>query len=455
MIRRVMSGVGANVFDKVVVTVTQLAMVPVMANSWGLHLYGLWVLMFTAPSFLAMGDFGFAQAAGTKMTMAVARGERDEAVHIFQSAWLAILSSSGVLVALTAILALGLPSSLFGADPGMPVNEIRLTLFLLMIYGIAAIQGSIFFAGFRAARLFAVGAYWNALIILVESSAIIVAILMGAPPTVAAATILCGRLFGLVGQNLLLRRRVPWLKIGLGRATLAETKTLFAPAGAVMLVPIAQALYLQGSALALGLAAGQAAVPAFTAARTLSRVGLQMCWLLNTPLMPEFSAASARGDRPSQAMMVLATLLFSAALVIPYALLFGLVGQQVILVWTHGVIHSPTMLLWTMALSILFGGFWFPVSNLILALNRHASYTGWFVAFAAASVPLTYLLSSRFGPTGAGLSMAALDSAMAVVILILARRLLVNGHELKTAVPRLVQWLKALIRRLRMGTASR
>jgi O-antigen/teichoic acid export membrane protein len=433
MIRRVAAGVSANIFDKLIVAGTQLAMVPVLANAWGLHLYGLWVMMITVPSFFAVADFGFAQAAGTKMTMAVARGERDEAIEIFQSAWAAILTSSSVLVLAAVAIVLLLPPSLFGSDPGMPVDQVRATLLLLVIYGIASIQGGIFFAGFRCAGLFAVGAFWNALIILIESGAVIVAVLMGASPPLAALTILGGRLLGLAVQNILLRRRVPWLKIGLSRARMAEVKALFVPSGLVVLLPIAQAFYLQGSALALGIAAGQAIVPSFTAARTLSRVGMQMCWLLNTPLMPEFSAASARDDRRSQALMVLATIIFSAVLIVPYAVIFSLFGQKLILIWTHGAIHSPQPLIWAMSASILFGGFWFPLSNLILALNRHVSYTGWYAALAVIMMPLTYELAHRLGATGAGLSMGALDACMFAVIAIQTRRILVTGHELRDA----------------------
>ncbi|EJL32329.1 lipopolysaccharide biosynthesis protein [Novosphingobium sp. AP12] len=431
-----MSGVGANIVDKLIVSGTQLLLVPVLANAWGLHLYGLWVMMFTAPSFLAMGDFGFAQAAGTKMTMAVARGEHEEAVNIFQSAWVAILTSSAGLVALAALLVWLLPESLLQGGAGMAAGDIRSTLFLLILYGIAAIQGSIFFAGFRCAGLFAVGAFWNALIILVESSAVIAVVwLGGAGPLTAAAAFLGGRLVGLAGQFLLLRQRVPWLRVGLTRARWEETRRLFAPAGAVMLVPIAQALSLQGTALALGAVAGEAAVPAFTAARTLSRVGMQMCWLLNTPLMPEFTAASARKDRGAMATMVLATLAMTVLLVLPYAGIFALLGQEAILLWTGGAIHAPEPLLLAMAGSMVFGGFWYPVSNLILALNRHASYTFYYVLFAALSLPATYLLAERFGATGAGLAMMTMDAAMLVLIVLIARRLLVSGDELRRAVP--------------------
>ncbi|WP_454884451.1 hypothetical protein [Sphingomonas oryzagri] len=427
-------------------------MVPVMANAWGLHTYGLWVMLSTAPYLLAMGDFGFAQAAGTKMTMAEARGEREEAIHIFQSAWAAILTSSAILLAAIAALALLLPASIFGADPSLPLWQARLSLFLLLLYGLTALQGTIFFAGFRCAGLFAVGAFWNALIILMECSATIVAVLLGANILIAAGTIFVGRAVGLIGQNILLRRKVPWLEIGLRRATWAETRRLFAPAGAVMLVPLAQAFSIQGTTLALGAAAGAAAVPTFTAARTLSRVGMQMCWLLNTPLMPEFSAAAARGDRRAQANMVLATLAVTLLLVVPYALLFAFFGQRVILIWTHGAIHSPAPLLLTMAGGILFGGFWFPISNLILAINRHVSYTLYYVLFAALSLPATYLAARAFGAAGAGLSTMLLDAAMVGIIALFSPRLLVSYRELVAAAPHFFRGAKRLLKQAGLRT---
>jgi hypothetical protein len=58
-------------------------LVPVLASRWGLELYGQWLLLATLPQFLSMSDLGFATAAGTRMTMAVARGDRDEALRLF------------------------------------------------------------------------------------------------------------------------------------------------------------------------------------------------------------------------------------------------------------------------------------------------------------------------------------------------------------------------------------
>lgn len=430
MIRRLLGGVGANVFDKIIVSGAQLTLVPVLAGAWGLKQYGLWVLLTTIPSFLAMGDFGFATAAGTKMTMAESRGERTETIHVFQSAWCAILTSSAALGLLAVILVYLLPGSLISDGSSMSPLDTKITLLIMIFYGIAAIQGTIFFAGFRCAGLFAVGAFWNAIIILIESVVVIAVVLCGGGVMAAAIGLLSGRILGLMGQNALLLRRVPWLTLGISHATRAEIKSLFAPAIAVMLVPIGQACSIQGSAVALGLAAGQAAVPTFTAARTLSRVGLQMCWLLNTALMPEYSAATARGDRRAQAAMVLATILVSAVLVIPYAIGFALLGHWFIRIWTHGVINSPPTLMVVMGAGIVFGGFWYPVSNLILAKNQHGSYSVLFMVFAILFVPIGYLLSLRFGATGAGIGMALLDMAMFVTIVIQSQKILVTPREL-------------------------
>lgn len=433
MIRRLAAGIGVTVLDKLVIAATQLALVPVLAAQWGLPLYGQWLLLATLPQFLSMSDLGLATAAGTRMTMAVARGNRDEALRLFQSAWRAILASAAaILCALLAAVWLA-PADLFGGHPAAPVADLRLTLGVLIAYGVVAVQGSIFFAGFRAAGQFALGALCNAMILLVENAALVATVLMGGGIVAAASAWLGGRLVGLACQNLVLRRTVPWLRIGLAQGSWARARALLKPASAVMLLPVAQALVLQGTALVVGAAAGTWAVPAFVAARTLSRVGMQMCWIVTTPLMPEFSAAFARGDRRRMAAMVVATLAFSGLCVVPFALAFMVLGKPAIAWWTHGAISAPLGLVVGMGLAILFGGIWYPLSNLLLACDRQAGYTGRYLALAMLSLPCAYGLSALLGASGAAMAMAGLDLATLVVIARLARRALPSLAELRSA----------------------
>lgn len=420
MIRRVAAGIGMTTFDKLVIAGTQLTLVPVLAGRWGLELYGQWLLLATLPQFLSMSDFGFATAAGTRMTMAVARGDRSEASRLFQSAWRAILASSALILGALMLAAWLLPAPAPAPVPGVPESgfpQWRLTFTILAAYGVVAVQGSIFAAAFRAAGLFPVGAFCNAMVLLVENAALVVTVIVGGGPMAAATAWLGGRIVGLIAQNVLLRRKVPWVQIGLAQGSWAQARALLAPAGAVMLLPLAQAVMLQGTALMVGAAAGAAAVPVFAATRTLSRVGMQMCWIVTMPLMPELSAAVARGERDRMVPIVMATLLFSALLVVPFGLGFMATGRMVVALWTGGAIDAPPMLVLAMGLTVVLGGVWYPLSNLILARGLQASYTGWYLAFALASLPATHLMAGHLGALGGGIAMVAVDAAMLVVVL--------------------------------------
>jgi O-antigen/teichoic acid export membrane protein len=436
LIRRVAAGIGMTVFDKLVIAGTQLVLVPVLASRWGLELYGQWLLLATLPQFLSMSDMGFATAAGTRMTMAIALGDRDEAQGLFQSAWRAILASSAVILVALVGAAWLFPASVFGAA------ELRLTFVVLAIYGVLAVQGSIVSAGLRAAGLFPLAAFWNAMVLLIENGALVATVLLGGGPIEAASAWLLGRIVGLAGQFMLLRRHVPWLRPGLAHGSWHGARALLGPAGAVMLLPASQALVLQGTALMVGGAAGQAAVPVFAAVRTLSRVGMQMCWIVSTPLMPELSAASARGERARMASIVLATLLFSALLVAPFALGFIVTGRTAVALWTGGAIVPPQALVAVMGLTVVLGGVWYPLSNLLLAQGRQASYTVWYLALAVASLPLTHGLAARLGATGGAIAMVAVDVAMLVVVLRGVRLHLASGSDLAGI---LHGWIRALV----------
>lgn len=432
-LRRISLGVGANAYDKLAIAAAQLAMVPVLAMQWGLGVYGAWLLLATIPSFLAISDLGFATAAGTKMTMAVARGERDEAVRLFHSAWLMVLASSALVGALALAAVAAAPAPVLPQAEGFPAGQARITLALLVGYGLVSLQASIFHAGLRCAGYLALGGVLNGTIVLAESAAAIAVALAGGSPAAVAAALLAARLVALAVHALLLRRTVPWLSIGLGRADRGEASRLVRPAAGVMALPLGQAFFLQGTVIALGAAAGGAAVPAFVAARTLSRVGLQVTQLVVRALMPEYSAAVARQDRGAQAAMLLATLASAALVLTPFALVLALAGPQLVELWTGGAIPVPPGLMPVMALTVVLGGYWNPLSNLILAMNRHESFSYAFAGLAFLSIPVSYLLAVPLGATGAALAIVIMDALMCLLILHLGRRMLASRAELAAA----------------------
>ena len=97
---------------------------------------------------------------------------------------------------------------------------------------------------------------------------------------------------------------------------------------------------------------------------------------------------------------------------------------------------------------MLVNGTWFPISNLIFALNRHSQYSYYYLAAAAAAVLLSYPLVGLFGSPGAAISLLLLDCAMFIRVWMVAMRLEVfdpkevygaavgEGARIRTAIAR-------------------
>lgn len=79
--RRVFLGVLSVGYSKIVVAFMQLAMVPVLATTWGLDTYGQWLMLTTVPIFLGASDFGFGTAAGNRLTAEVAKAQVEQHVR--------------------------------------------------------------------------------------------------------------------------------------------------------------------------------------------------------------------------------------------------------------------------------------------------------------------------------------------------------------------------------------
>lgn len=420
MFARLLRGIGANALSQIVTIGLQLALVPGLATHWGLKLYGIWLMLFTIPSYLALGDFGFATAAGVDMTMKVARDDKDGTLLTYHSALaaIAVVSTTVFLIAVAICTLLPAPWVTFDIPEGPGV--IRLVLILIVAYGLICLASSILMAGFRCSGLYALGVVGQSVTQLTEGCACIVTVLCGGSLLAAASAYVIARTICVIGQALMLTFNVPWLRLGFSGANLDEIKRLAKPAFAAMALPFAQAAFLQGTPVMLGAATSAATVPIFTTARTLIRAGVQFTTLLNHALMPEFSMAVARGDGRLQRHFLFATFVTDAAILVPGALVMLLFGQKIIVLWTHHTVHPSFDLIAVMTAVMFINGMWLPVSNLILAANRHATYSYIFLAAAIASVALCYPLSLRWQATGAGLALLALDCFMFVVVMRLA-----------------------------------
>ncbi len=436
MVPRLVRGIGANTFQQVVVFIVQLVLVPVFATRWGLERYGIWLLLSSVPSYLSLSDFGFATAAASDMTMRVAREDRHGALVTFQSTWVLIGIVSVVLTTFIFVSVALLPQSWLPGNAAMGASELRATLLILVLFSLVCLQGSIFQAAFQCAGLYALGITLSACTTLVEGLAAVGVVTMGGSLPHLAATYLGCRTISLLLQSLVLGRTVPWLPFGFRHASWTEIRRLYHPAVAVMALPVAQAVFLQGTIVVIGLAASPAAVPAFTAVRTLTRTGVQFATMINHAIMPEMAGAVALDDLRLQARIVAITLQASALMVLPLACGILVLGRWFVGVWTHGAIEPSEALIVVMTFVMMLQGFWVPLSNLLLAANRHSSYSYVFLATSLFFTTLSYPTTLWLGSVGAGLTLLCMDAVMTCHVIRIVSTRMIRWRLVTDAAPR-------------------
>jgi O-antigen/teichoic acid export membrane protein len=102
-----------------------------------------------------------------------------------------------------------------------------------------------------------------------------------------------------------------------------------------------------------------------------------------------------------------------------------------------------------MAMGIVAGGFWNPLSNLVLAVDKQQTYSVPLVVLSVAAVALTYGLAPAWGPTAPAMAMALTDCAMLGLVLVLIDRHVSPLRKVLAAGPQALAHVRALAGRLR------
>lgn len=423
--KRLLHGVGANVLSQLVNIGMQLIVVPVFLSQWGASVYGSWLMCFALPSLLALGDLGLSTSAGNEMIKAAASNDQRGAERIFQSAWLAITGTSATLIVVAILIVTAFPTWLIHID-GYSTGDVATMIVLIVGYAGATQHNSVLTWGLRADGRYALGSLLFVIMSLGEGLAVILTLLLGGGGVAVAIAYLSVRACGCVVVSRVLARTTPWLGQGFRRANFQDLRRLLRPSLAVMALPIAQAMTLQGSVLVIGALASPAMVSLFSTLRTATRLGNQAATLLNHPLMPEFAAATARRDQSKCSELMVINLLALAVTLIPIALALSIAGPWLIGVWTRGRIIPDYDLVFGMVLVMLLNGIWNPTANLLLSVNRQELYSYRYVVAALAHLLLSCALVKEWNVAGAVLSIVALELYMCVYVM----RLVFSRKEL-------------------------
>lgn len=442
------SNVGANGISLLMQVFIQLVSVPVLVHAWGLDIYGVWLILLIIPTYLACGDLGLLGAGGNEMTSLVAQDRRREALVIFQTLSLGVIALVAVLGIGGGLLLAGPLADLIGFADGATAGHAFAITMLMLAYGLVTVTNGLANIALRATGAYSKYTHFVALLVVVENGAVLAIATAGGGLVQAAACYLAARIAGSLLLWSILRHHAGWLLSRHWHPDLRLLRRLVRPAVAMAILPIAFSLSIQSIAPVIAAAGTVAMVPLYTAVRTLTRFAVQFTAVVSTGLMPNFTVADARGDTELKSNLAALTILTSLVTLVPAALVLLLAGPWFMHVWTGGAIVPPYALIVLLTGAMLANGTWMPLSNLIIALNRHESFSYVFLACAIVMLGAAYLLVGALGIVGAGLASLALELGMLGWITVQVRRQhLLAGTSLRDAPGRALAMVRARLGR--------
>lgn len=417
MMRRLLSGVGANGYAQLVTAGIQLLSLPVFLGRWDLATYGAWLVISAVPSYLSLADVGMVTAAGNRMTM-LHETDRAGAGRAFQSALAFLLAATALAgTAMLAALAL-MPARL------LPSEDARWALAALGGSVLVGLLGGLPEAVYKATHRYALGISLSTSTRLLEWAGGIAGLWWHGSFAAVALGGLLPRVLCTLAMMVHAARTTPEFRWGFDEASRDEVRRTMGPAVSFMAFPLAHALGLQGMTLVVAATLGPAAAAVFNAYRTLARVTVQATAMFGNALWPEFSRLFGRQDRERLARLFrrgwrIGLALSAAAGAAVYAL-----GPLLLSAWGQGKIaFDASLMLWSMACAAAAGA-WHVPRVLLMSTNEHGRLAAQFLAVSALGLPLAWAGTRAAGLDGAAIAMLAAEAVMLCACLASTRRLL-------------------------------
>ena len=368
--RKIVLGILANALDKIWITLFQILSLGILPKHWGAEEFGIWLIVTTVPTYVALGGLGFGNAAGTDMTAKVTKGDYVGALEDFQSVWL-FISLATALPALTIVGGYCAYKWVFG-HTGFAFSNEETASIILVVYSLIAIQTGLTHTGFRSTGKYALGVILMDMISLVERVGIIVVALVGKDYVVAAVVMLVVRCIGQMAFHRYLRYRQPWFKMGIANANRATLKRLLKPALASLGLAASSAFSLQGIITSIGLFLSPTSAALYSSVRTICRLPLQFSDLLSRATLPELTVAYFNNDMRRFLRLTILNTCVAVGSVLPFIVFIGFFGKTIgNFVSRGGLSFTDSRLFVALATAALFQAIWSACGQSLQAINKH------------------------------------------------------------------------------------
>lgn len=372
-------------YSQIVTIVAQIVVVPFFLAAWGVQQYGEWLVVTGALMLLSMMDLGVAQASATRATLAAGAGDLKSVRVALDTAMAFSLAAAGVVVIIAYLFSLILPwSEIFR------LSSISTTQAGIIFLAMSGCLASGFIVGTVAAWLKAADNTVLSAFLIAHRRAIdvvvtTISLLLAASPLQLAITLLLTSIFTMLACYIWATRYSTFGRVTVRYACWSEFCTILHPALAYMAYPVAQTVTLQGGVQMMNYLTDAATVVAFTMARTMVRLIMQVGMVFSNSIRPEVSRLLGGGHETQAIKVIIRASALAATLAITGLLGVAIMGPWIINAWSSGEVSLSASFLSLLALHAVVNVLWYVPSVYMFSMNRHTQ------------IAWTYMLTSILG----------------------------------------------------------
>jgi len=397
-IRRLLLGSGANGLGIVARLSEQLLLIPIFISSWSLELYGEWLLLSAIPVYLSQADFGFVSAGSNELAKRTKDGSSRSAIP-FYSDYFSIFSTWSIVIFLVFVLiCINIPLQSFFSFT--EISQIDAQTILVVLIGDALLgQVSLtLHAGLRACRVLHLGLFLRAMATFLRIFITLVVVAGFEMEAVKLAySFIIARVVLILFQYYFLKKHSFVPRVRLFQKPVERMWPVLALGLELILLPLSDALLLQGMVMTVGVALGPVAVVVFATHRTLARTTAQLLRLVFSPLRAETTLLQNKEDQAylTKLVMSVTRLSFWMSIVITGPLL--LLGSIIFEKWTNGAMTFQMPLFSLLIAGAMLEGIWRIAASIRLGNNKHRPITLSYFVLSVMAIALTLVFTSSVG----------------------------------------------------------
>ncbi|EPL60516.1 polysaccharide biosynthesis protein [Stutzerimonas stutzeri B1SMN1] len=420
--KKIFRNLSGYAYSQGITLAAQILVVPFFLMAWGVQQYGEWLVLTGVPMFLALMELGVAQASATRAAHASGRQDFAAVRQSLDTAMAFSVAAALCVALLGTFLALSLPWANLLDLIDIDADSAR-SVFICMSFYLAGnfLAGPVS-AWLKAIDRTALSAFWMANRRAAEVAVTVVTLCLGAGPVELAASLMLTSFLTVVLCYLIALRQSTVGAMTLRHASLQEIRTVFWPAVSFMAQPLAQIVTLQGGVQLLNILAGGAAVAAFSMARTMVRLLMQVGAVFNNAMRPEVSRLLGQGQARAACDVVKKGSKLASALVFAGLIGVALLGAKVLQIWSGGKVILPTEFLLLLSLHAVANVLWFVSSTLLFAQNRHSIISWSYMSFSILSLTIWWFSSSQIDPMSGAAIMMLMPEIFMIGLIVNARR---------------------------------